>query len=231
MNAAVVLQARMGSTRLPGKVLARIAGRTVLEHCFERLRVSGLPVVLATTTRGEDDALVNEAARLGVAATVRGPDDDVLARYVMTAQQCGLDEIVRATADNPAVDLGVTARLLRARRDAGVDHVVEDGLPYGATVEVVTREALERAAELATAPYDREHVTPLLCRDARFRSMRVAAPAELRHPHLRLTVDTAADLEFIRKIVERAESSAQPPVPLAALIAAAGLPDPIPSAH
>src|SRR5687768_3923953 len=104
-KAGIVLQARMASARLPGKALALIAGRSILEHCLRRLILAGVArVVLATTTREEDDALSAVAERLGV-AVYRGSDTDVLARVVEAAETFDLDPIVRATGDNPAVDI------------------------------------------------------------------------------------------------------------------------------
>jgi spore coat polysaccharide biosynthesis protein SpsF (cytidylyltransferase family) len=217
---AIVLQARMGSRRLPGKTLATIAGRTVLEHCVERLSASTLPVVLATTTREQDDPLEQEARRLGI-DVVRGPDEDVLGRFVMVANTMSLDEIVRATADNPAVDIDSARRTLEIRRRTGADHVVEEGLPYGATVEAFSADALFRAARLTSDPHDREHVTPFMQRDPRFVARRAAAPAAVRRPELRLTVDTPADLVFVQRVFEHAERLNPRPVPLSALIAAA----------
>src|SRR5882757_658801 len=115
----------MGSTRLPGKVLAAIAGRTVLAHCVERLRAcSGLPVVLATTRRAEDDCLAEAGARLDI-AVVRGDDEDVLGRFVQVIETLGLTEVIRATADNPCVDMDAPLRTLNLLRRTGVDHVVE----------------------------------------------------------------------------------------------------------
>src|SRR3954467_9339551 len=109
-NAAVVLQARMGSPTLPGKVLESIAGQSMFAHCVHRLRAtSGLPVILATTTLREDDVLVTAAEQLGVPVS-RGPDEDVLARYVLAAATFALVEVIRATADNPAVDMDAPRR-------------------------------------------------------------------------------------------------------------------------
>jgi spore coat polysaccharide biosynthesis protein SpsF len=221
-NAAIVLQARMGSRRLPGKTLALIAGRTMLEHCIERLQArSGLRVVLATTTRAEDDCVAQEGARLGV-EVVRGPDDDVLGRFVMVASRLSLTDLVRATADNPAVDIDAPRVVLDARRQTGADHVVEEGLPYGSTVEAISADALVRAAALATHPEDREHVTPFIRRDPRFVALQIPAPLAVRRPDLRFTIDTAQDLAFVRALFEMVESTSARPVSLAALIKAAG---------
>jgi spore coat polysaccharide biosynthesis protein SpsF len=231
VSAAIVLQARMASQRLPGKVLALIAGRTVLEHCVERLTASGLPVAIAAPLGRDDDAIADEGRRLGI-NVLRGPHEDVLGRFALAATTLRVDEIVRATADNPAVDIEVPCRTLAVRRETNADHVVEDGLPYGTTVEAMTTAALLRQAALATDPADREHVTPFMRRDSRFVAVRSLAPPHLRRPELRLTVDTPADLEFLRKVFDLAEQRHPHPVPLAALIAAAAaVADTVPSEH
>ena len=198
---AVVLQARMGSRRLPAKSLADLCGRSLLGHCIWRLKMSGLPVVLATTDQAEDDPLVVEAERAG-ARVVRGSAEDVLSRYVGAADACGATYVIRATADNPAVDLDAPNRVLTFLRRTGADHVIDCGLPIGGTVEAVTTDALRRAANLAVDPYDREHVTPFLRRDRRFTVIRSIGPALVRRPGLRLTVDTADDLDFMRAVLE-----------------------------
>lgn len=220
-NIAIVLQARMGSTRLPGKVLAPIAGRSVLGHCIERLQHrSALPIVVATTELPEDDRVVVEAARLG-ATVVRGATDDVLARYIKAADVHGLTHLVRATADNPAVDMDAPTRTLDLLLRTGADHVVEFGLPHGAAVEAVTLAALLRAAEFASEAADREHVTPLIRRDTRFFALPAVAPGNVRRPQVRLTVDTAADLAFMRRVFALAGATPGAPPPLAEIIAAA----------
>ena len=222
-RAAIVLQARMGAHRLPGKVLELVEGRTVLAHCVERLRArSGLPVVVATTTRSEDDCLVEEGRRLG-ATVVRGSEEDVLARFVLAASQLGLTDVIRATADNPAVDLDAPRRVLELRLSTHADRVVEYGLPYGTAVEAVSAESLCRCAELATAPYDREHVTSFLRRDCGFLTVPAIAPREVFRPELRLTVDTPEDLRWVRRVFAHAGGAgrAAAPIPLPALIAAA----------
>jgi spore coat polysaccharide biosynthesis protein SpsF (cytidylyltransferase family) len=166
-----------------------------------------------------------EGIRLG-ADVVRGPDQDVLARFVIAVARFSLTEVVRATADNPAVDIDAPRRVLELRHRTRADRVVEYGLPYGTAVEAVSAEALSRCAELATDPYDREHVTSFLRRDPRFVAIPAIAPAPLCRPGLRLTVDTPDDLEWVRRVFDHAERLRGPggaagPVPLAALVAAA----------
>ena len=203
-QAIILLQARMASSRLPDKVLAPIGARTLLAHCITRLLVgSAAPVMLATTTSEEDDVLVAAATSYCV-PVFRGPADDVLARFVLAARSVGARYVVRATADNPLTDIDGPERLLRQLRLSGADHVIEAGLPYGAAVEAMTVDALNRAALQATDPADREHVTPLIRRDRdRFTPLVIEAPLGVRRPELRLSVDTTEDLQFMRRIAAR----------------------------
>jgi spore coat polysaccharide biosynthesis protein SpsF len=219
-HAGIVLQARYGSTRLRGKVLEPIGGRTILEQCLRRLVQAGVArVVLATTTRPEDDVLEQLAARMGVQVH-RGTCEDVLGRFSEAASRFGLDPVLRATGDNPAVDIQSPGRVIAALRATEADYIREEGLPLGASVEGITAEALHRAARLATDPYDREHVTTFI-RERRdlFRVTQVDAPAPLRRPSLRLTVDTREDLAWIRELFFRTGSDDPS---LASLIAASG---------
>jgi spore coat polysaccharide biosynthesis protein SpsF len=157
------------------------------------------------------------AARIGVPVH-RGDRDDVLGRYSEAARRFGLDPVLRATADNPAVDVQSPGRIISALRATGADYLRERGLPLGTAVEGMTAEALHRAAELAADPYDREHVTTfILKRRDLFRVTEVDAPAPLRWPSLRLTVDTSEDLAWVRELFARAGSEDPS---LAALIAA-----------
>jgi len=202
MNGAVIiLQARMGSRRLPGKALESIGARSLLAHCLTRLLVgSAAPVMLATTTNREDDCLVSAAAAYRV-PVFRGPAADVLARYVLAARSVDARYVVRATADNPLTDIDGPERLLRLLRTSGADHVVEHGLPVGGAVEAMTADALHRAHLQANDPADREHVTPLIRRDStRFTPLIVDAPSQVRRPDLRLTVDTPEDLWRMRRL-------------------------------
>jgi spore coat polysaccharide biosynthesis protein SpsF len=204
-GAGIILQARLGSSRLPRKALATIGSQTILEHCLRRLMFAGVArVVLATTDRPEDVALVDVAAHVG-AAVYRGDATDVLARFVAAADAFGFESIVRATGDNPGTDIQAPGRLLAALRAAEADYVHEQGLPYGAAVEAVTRDALVRAAREATQADDREHVTSYVRRNSHlFCVLQLPAPAPLRRPEVRLTVDTAEDLAHVRAIFERA---------------------------
>jgi len=218
----IVLQARMGSRRLPGKSLMTIAGQSLLAQCVRRLeRSSAGPVMVATSTHVEDDVLAAEAASLG-ALVYRGHAEDVLDRVNRAAALRDPAFVVRATADNPAVDSDSVTRLLAVMRDGAFDHAVEQALPCGATVEVMTRRALQVAAARATAPDDREHVTPFIRTAGNgFRCAIVPAPAALSRPDLRFTVDTWTDLEYMRAIFRHAGDSEKRQATLEQLIAAA----------
>ena len=218
----VVLQARMGSLRLPGKSLMDISGQSLLAHCVTRLERSAAgPIVVATTTQPEDDALAAEAARLG-ALVFRGSAADVLERVRGVAALCPARFVVRATADNPAVDPDSIGRLLAVMRGSRLDHAVEEGLPCGATVEILTGRALRLAAARAGSPYDREHVTPFVRATGNgFECAIVPAPAGLSRPDLRFTVDTRADLAYMRRIFRHAGHTERRFASLAALMASA----------
>ncbi len=198
--ALIVLQARMSSRRCPGKVLAELAGRPLLRYCLDRLVASGAgPVILATSVEADDDAVAEAGAESGV-TVVRGPLDDVLGRFALAVEAWPGPFVIRATADNPAVDIEAPGRVLQ-QLAAGADYVVETGLPVGGAVEGVRTDVLRLAAARAVDPYEREHVTPYVRRrPEEFVLALPFAPRPLRRPDVRLTVDTPADLAFMRRV-------------------------------
>ena len=223
MSALVILQARLGSQRVPGKVLAPLAGVPLVEYCVARLVAAAVgPVVLATTTRPEDQALLDLAARLGVAG-VAGPVDDVLARFAaVVTRYPDADCIVRATGDNPFVDIDAPGRVLKSL-EAGADYAVEEALPLGTAVEAVRRDVLLQAQRDAATPYDREHVTPWVRRADAVVRVAPPAPAAVRAPDLRLTVDTPDDLVLAQRVAALLAAAGGDPrlAPLRDVIAAA----------
>jgi spore coat polysaccharide biosynthesis protein SpsF len=133
----------------------------------------------------------------------RGDADDVLERYVQCAAHFGFDCIVRATADNPGVDVEAPGRVLDALHRVRADYVHEHGLPYGAAVEGVRTEALVRAAKLTRDVFDREHVTTFVRRRTDlFAVVQLQAPRDRARPDVRLTVDTIEDLDRVRGIYQ-----------------------------
>lgn len=220
MTSLIVLQARMTSHRLRGKVLAPLDGQPLVVHCVRRLLAARAgPVVLAAPEGPANDRLCEVAAGAG-AAVVRGSENDVLGRLSTAAAAWGAGLIVRATADNPAVDPQSVGRVLEALR-SGADYAVDEGLPLGATVEGIRREALESADFEAVDPYDREHVTTFVWRQPeRFHLRTLPASGAQRRPDLRFTVDTPADLAYMQLLLAEA-GAADRVVPLTDLIVAA----------
>lgn len=206
MTTVAVIQARMGSTRLPGKVLLPLGGATVLGQVIRRVRACpGLDaVVVATTGRAADDPVAAEAARHG-AGVFRGSEDDVLARYHEAARAAGAQTVVRVTADCPLFDPAVLAAMLvRWRRAQPLDYLsnsLERTYPRGLDAEVFGFAALERAHREARRPWEREHVTPYLYgHPERFRLAQCRGGRDLS-AH-RWTLDTPEDWELIRRIYD-----------------------------
>ncbi len=199
----VIVQARMTSTRLPGKVLAPLAGRPMLAQQLRRLRLCRDvdDVVVATTSRATDDPVVDLAHAEGVSA-YRGDEHDVLGRYLGAARRAKADVVVRTTADCPLIDPDVTDAVVAAC-DSGCDYasnVLERTYPRGLDVEAFHMDVLERMARLATSAPAREHVTYYLHRERPdlFIVRSVADAAD--HSDLRWTVDTQVDLETVRAV-------------------------------
>jgi spore coat polysaccharide biosynthesis protein SpsF (cytidylyltransferase family) len=203
VRTVAVIQARMGSTRLPGKVLERIGERPLVLWTVAAARaVEGVDhVIVATTVEPADDPLVSLLAEHGVPVH-RGPVHDVLTRVWEAAAAEAPDIVVRATADNPFMDPTVVARQLRRCVEDGFDYVGTAGWPLGIAAEVARATALAEACAEARDPAEREHVMPFLyARPERYRIGAVAPDGPL--PDARFTVDTAADLRFARQIAAR----------------------------
>ncbi len=196
-----VVQARMGSTRLPGKVLEDLGGKTMVERVLERAGAARLvdEVVLATSELASDDPL---AALVG-SRCVRGSENDVLSRFVLAARATEAELIVRLTADCPLLDPALVDRVLETREAAGADYAsntqVPRTFPHGLDVEVFTRAALDAADREDDRSDWREHVTPYLYRtEGRFVLARVDADEDFSDQ--RWTVDTPADLALVRRV-------------------------------
>jgi spore coat polysaccharide biosynthesis protein SpsF len=202
---AVVVSARMASSRCPGKALAPLAGRPLLEVLLERMRGSGLPVILATSARPENEPLAALAGRLGV-PVFRGDEDDVLRRHVECARAFGLDHVVRVTGDNPLTDLETLALLVREHLAAGADYtyVPGDALLMGILPEVIASRALERAWQQGEARHRSELVTLYIKEHPQqFVIRSVALPEGLYRPDYRLTVDEAEDVALMQAVFEQ----------------------------
>ena len=213
-----VIQARMTSTRLPGKVLEPIGDRSLLAWCVAGVRAvpDVATIVVATTTEPQDDPLVEAAAALGVEVH-RGPVFDVLTRCFGAVAPFEPELVLRQTADNPFPDPWVAAAQIRAVL-GGLDYIGIAGWPIGIASEVCRMDAFTTAMHEATAAAEREHVMPFLYRHPeRFDigALPRFAPLPAGGERWRYTVDTPADLELARALAKRLGHG--PPVSLAEL--------------
>lgn len=202
MSTVVIVQARMGSTRLPGKVMCKLAGNTVLGHVLERCAaIPGIDSVCCATVEGADgDTVAAEAERCG-AVVYRGSEADVLDRYYRAARGLSAASVIRVTSDCPLIDPDVCGQVLRLL-DADIDYACNNlppSWPLGLDCEAFTFEWLERAAREARRPSEREHVTPYLRKHPRVRSANLAGPGGGCTEH-RWTLDTPADLAFMTRL-------------------------------
>lgn len=197
-----IIQARMGSERLPGKVLARIGNSSLLSILLHRCKQSRYLdlIVVATTTKKEDDAIV-ELAKCESISWHRGSDQDVLGRYYQAATRFNADVIVRVTADNPLTDPKLMDRLIGAHLKNRWDYTYCPDAPLGTGVEVIDFDALHAANQATSNLYEREHVTPYLqLHPEKFAIQTIECLSA--DPNVRLTVDTAADLALMNALDE-----------------------------
>lgn len=202
MKTGIITQARMTSTRLPGKVLKTVLGKPLLQHQLERLRrASADEVVVATTTNVDDEPVVALCRKLSV-PFFRGSEGDVLSRYDGAAKAFGLELVVRVTSDCPLIDPSVIDQVIAFRSDKYdyASNTLTRSYPRGMDTEVFSTEMLSLAAAEATAPYEREHVTPFFYkRPERFRLGQVVYSSD-ESAH-RWTVDTPEDFALIEKLL------------------------------
>jgi spore coat polysaccharide biosynthesis protein SpsF len=202
----IIIQARMGSTRLPGKVLKPIAGRPMLFYQIERLRRVKFSerIVVATTTSDADDPIVKFCAAQGIECT-RGSELDVLSRYSDAARQFDASTVVRVTSDCPLIDPELIDRAIAAFFGSNhpdyVSNMLEPTWPYGMAVEVMTAAALSEANREARNSSEREHVTPFIYgHPERFRLESLTMTPNCSHH--RWTVDTPEDFQLVTNIIE-----------------------------
>ncbi len=207
MKTATIIQARMTSTRLPGKVLRPVLGRPLLDFMIERLKRMNHSeqIIVATTTNQADDPIVNLAIRRGV-GYVRGSEHDVLSRVLLAAHQYQVDLIVETTADCPVIDPVLSDQVVTLFRQNGnldyASNVLTRSYPRGMDTQVFPTKILEEVARLTQDPVDREHVSLYIYHHPeKFSLANLAAPRECYQPELRLTVDTMEDFLLIEQII------------------------------
>lgn len=205
MKIIAIIQAHMGSTRLPGKVLRDLGGRTMLARVVRRAQRSTLidEVTVACSTDPADDAIVAECERLGIRVH-RGSDTDVLDRYHGASGAFLPDAVVRITSDCPLIEPEVSDKVISRFLESGADYVsntIDRTYPRGLDTEVCKRSSLDRAWAEATEQYQRVHVTPFLYQNPTlFKIEQVRGERDLNE--LRWTVDTPEDYEFVGRIFQ-----------------------------
>lgn len=211
MNRIAIIQARMGSTRLPGKVMINIKGKTVLNHIVDRVRYCNNidKIIVATSTDKRNDIIEKECKKMNIRC-FRGSEEDVLERYYEAANQVCADLIVRITADCPMIDNNVIDKMmekfLRVNRDKKIDYmsnfdVVRNTFPRGMDVEIISMDALKKSYKEAKQYYEREHVTPYIYNNIdKFNIIGYSNNQDLSE--YRFTLDTKEDLNLIEIIYD-----------------------------
>lgn len=202
---AAIIQARKGSTRLPGKVMMDICGHPMLWHVVNRVDRAKLldEVIVATSDNALDDSIAAFCEQEGVPC-FRGSENDVLDRYYFAAMWIHADIIVRITADCPLIDPVVLNKVVAVYLDSGCDYAsntIDRTYPDGLDTEVFSFEALERAWREARWQSEREHVTPYIRKNGKLFNLRQVTQ-ERDLSGLRWTVDELEDLQFVRKVYE-----------------------------
>jgi len=211
---AAIIQARMGSTRLPGKILMDLAGKTVLARVLERCKaIAGVDVVCcAVPTSSDNDGVVVEAKRCGV-EVFRGSETDVLDRYYQAGLELKAGVVLRVTSDCPLIDPAVCAEVLQLRSRENAAYACNNmppSWPHGLDCEAIAFDWLERAAREASDAHDREHVTPYLRHHPDATRANLAGPGGVAAQQ-RWTLDYPQDLAFLKELFALLPPS---PVPL-----------------
>jgi len=213
LRIVAVIQARMGSTRLPGKVLKPIAGQPLLWHIVHRLKASRLieDIAVATTTNARDDAIVEFGQKHGI-TVVRGPEDDVLARFALAAEAFDADIIVRVSSDAPFIDASFVDHLIASMIEQGGDYVLleEGAVTAHEGVDPLTRRGLDKLMmDAHDDPVAREHVTGYFKLHPEFVPIaRAKSFPPLAREGGRLTIDTPDDLAFVEAVHARLDAKA-----------------------
>lgn len=212
MTTAAVVQARFGSTRLPGKVLARLGATTVLTEVLRRCQaVPGIDVVCCAVPDDAGNDAVSEHARQSGCTIFRGSETDVLGRYRGAARTVAADIVLRVTSDCPLIDPAVCGAVVALVRDEGFDYAANNmppSWPHGLDCEAMTMDWLERAADAAEAPSEREHVTPYIRCHPAVRRADLLCPDEGVSSH-RWTLDTPEDLDRLRRMFAKLPDGAE----------------------
>ncbi len=200
MGLGIFIQVRLGSTRLAGKALLPLPGGSVIQHVMRSLAAVPAEVHALVTEPRSAEALAPLARAEGYGIFV-GPEEDVLARYCMAARAHAVDQVIRATGDNPLTSPALARSIIAIHRETGADLSHYLGIPVGTGVEVIRSEALFTAEREAVDPAEREHCTTFLYRrPERFRIREEEPPPDCRFADARVTIDTPEDYERVARI-------------------------------
>ena len=205
-----IIQARIGSTRLPGKVMQKIDNvNTVLDYVINQVKASKKieKIIVSTTTLSEDD-IICEYLNLQKIEFFRGSSEDVLDRYYQCAKEFSLENIVRITADNPLIDPNVIDIIIDKYKNNKCDIVsntIHRTFPYGTEVEVFSFKTLERTWKNAVKKSEREHVTPFIY-DLKNKFVLINIENEENISHIRYTVDRIEDLKLVKEIIKNIQT-------------------------
>lgn len=204
-NVAIIVQARMGASRLPSKPLLKVLNKPLLKYLIDRIKASKLAdtLVIATTNKPQDDPIANLAKSENV-LVVRGDEEDVLSRFVLACQTVNADIIVRITADCPLMDPKLIDIAIAEFLKNDVDYLsntLKRTFPRGFDIEIFTKEALFKTSKLALKAQEKEHVTLFIYQHRELFKL-INLKKEGEREDLRLTVDTKEDFELIAKVLE-----------------------------
>lgn len=210
----IITQARMTSTRLPGKVMLEINGKPLLQYHTERLQKTGFTVAIATTTNDTDTILADFANRHQLNC-YRGSEENVLSRFYETAKQFGFDTIVRVTSDCPLIDPhlirnSIEKYLQLENENLYMSNVIERTFARGFDFEIFSFLLLKQAYELATEESDKEHVTPFIWKNKSGNVEFYHIKQLQNNSPFRLTVDTAEDFELIQQLITQYHAAELP---------------------
>ena len=205
LNITALVQARMGSSRLYGKVMKKVCGKSLIELLLKRLSKSKLikKIIVITPKSNENDILAKKVKSLGY-DIFRGKEKDVLDRFYQCAKKYSLKNIVRITADNPLIDPQIIDHVIDVYKKGQFDYVSnceERTFPYGTEVEVFSFLSLKRANDEAKTDFEREHVTPYIINLKENKKFCLKNTTDLSH--LRWTVDEYNDFIFVKEIYKR----------------------------
>jgi len=206
MNTIAIIQARMSSTRLPGKVMKKLVDKSVLAHVISRLQMAKTldGVVVATTSHQVDDVIAVESQKYG-AAVYRGSEEDVLGRYYEAASECAADVVVRITSDCPLLDPELIDCLVQKFFSLPaadyLSNTLERTYPRGLDVEIFSRKVLATAFRQALASFEREHVTPYIYQHEDLFQL-VSHVDRINRSNHRWTLDTPSDWQFVEAVYQ-----------------------------